>query len=189
MIGTGNLRLPGYSLIFLLLASAALAQPAPPTGYRSGVLGAHDHRVPVVPDRWPFSSIGRVNVILGMRRSHCTGTLIGPRQVITAAHCLFDGKINQFVKPQAVHFVAAQDRETPSSSRSTRGARRRPMRRRPASSSILATRCWANPARHCCCSTATRRGLSAFTAPSPPISRHRPAIARLPATGSRLQCS
>jgi len=103
--------LPALSLIALLLGGAALAQQAPPTGYRSGVLSAHDHRVPVVPDRWPWSSIGRINVILGMRRSHCTGTLIGPRHVITAPHCLFDGNINSFVKPGAIHFVAAQDRE------------------------------------------------------------------------------
>jgi protease YdgD len=99
------------SLIALLGGSSALAQQAPPTGYRSGVLSAHDHRVPVVPDRWPWSSIGRVNVVKGLGRSFCTGTLIGPRQVITAAHCLFDGKINGFVKPQAVHFVAAQDKD------------------------------------------------------------------------------
>jgi protease YdgD len=104
-------RLPRLSLILMLSGSAALAQQAPPTGYRSGVLSAHDHRVPVVPDRWPWSSIGRVNVVMGVARSFCTGTLIGPRQVITAAHCLFDGKINGFVKPQAVHFVAAQDRD------------------------------------------------------------------------------
>jgi protease YdgD len=103
-------RLP-LSLIIMLSGCAALAQQAPPTDYRSGVLSSHDHRVPVVPDRWPWSSIGRVNVILGLKRSVCTGTLIGPRQVITAAHCLFDGKINEFVKPQAIHFVAAQDRE------------------------------------------------------------------------------
>lgn len=104
-------RVPTLLLIALLLAGTALAQQAPPTGYRSGVLSAHDHRVPVVPDRWPWSSLGRVNVVLGMRRSHCTGTLIGARQVITAAHCLFDGKINEFVKPSGVHFVAAQDRD------------------------------------------------------------------------------
>jgi protease YdgD len=103
-------RLLAWSLI-VTLSGTALAQQAPPTGHRSGVLSAHDHRVPIVPDRWPWSSIGRVNVILGLKRSFCTGTLIGPRQVITAAHCLFDGKINAFVKPQAVHFVAAQDRD------------------------------------------------------------------------------
>jgi protease YdgD len=102
----------GISLIGGLFGCAALAQQAPPTDYRSGVLSAHDHRVPVVPDRWPWSSIGRVNVVMGLQRRFCTGTLIGPRQVITAAHCLFNGKINAFVKPQAVHFVAAQDRDT-----------------------------------------------------------------------------
>jgi protease YdgD len=107
----GKRRLLGLSLIGMLFGATALAQQAPPTDYRSGVLGAHDQRVPVAPDRWPWSSLGRLNVILGLKRSFCTGTLIGPRQVITAAHCLFDGKINAFVKPQAIHFVAAQDKD------------------------------------------------------------------------------
>jgi protease YdgD len=87
------------------------AQQAPPTDYRSGVLGAQDHRVPVMSDRWPWSSIGRLNAIMGMRRAFCTGTLVGPRHVITAAHCLFDSRTNGFVKPQAVHFVIAQTKD------------------------------------------------------------------------------
>jgi hypothetical protein len=63
-------------------------------------------RVPIMPDQWPWSSIGRINMATTTQRSFCTGTLVGPRIVITAAHCLFDLRLNQWVKPGVIHFVA-----------------------------------------------------------------------------------
>ena len=90
---------------------AAFAQHASPTDRPAGILGAKDHRVRVSSDKWPWSAIGRVNVVAGTARGLCTGTLIGPRRVLTAAHCLFDTRTNDWVKPSSIHFVVGQARD------------------------------------------------------------------------------
>jgi protease YdgD len=86
-----------------LCAAVFAAQAAP----LSGILGSEDHRVPVEPDQWPWSSIGRLN---RSGTGFCTATLIGPRQVLTAAHCLYDPRTRHWAAPDTIHFIAGYAR-------------------------------------------------------------------------------
>ncbi len=65
-------------------------------------VGAGDHRVAVPLDTVPFRSLLRVQTELGAR---CTGFLVAPGLVMTAAHCLYLPKVGRFLQPSSVHVL------------------------------------------------------------------------------------
>ncbi len=71
-----------------------------------GIQGV-DNRVPADSSTWPWIAIGRLNREVG---GHCTAALIGARQVLTAAHCLYNQTTQRWVLPDEVHFVAGYQR-------------------------------------------------------------------------------
>ncbi|MDB5375314.1 MAG: protease [Belnapia sp.] len=70
-------------------------------------LGTADPRRPVDLAAAPWRGIGRVQTELG---TSCTGTLIGPSQVLTAAHCLVAPRTRALVQPGSIHFLLGYDR-------------------------------------------------------------------------------
>jgi protease YdgD len=98
---TPSARLLAWLIAGLLCASSAGAEPAIPRSELPG-LGQGHQRDPVDAEAMPWRSLGRVQTELGSR---CTGTLIAPDQVLTAAHCLVAPRTGQMVQAGSVHFL------------------------------------------------------------------------------------
>jgi uncharacterized protein len=73
------------------------------------LLGLDRHIGEVVdPSTWPASAIGVVSVAHFNKAGWCTGTLVAPRIVLTAAHCLLNG--TELISPGNVHFLAGMNK-------------------------------------------------------------------------------
>lgn len=89
-------------LPLLLTPWVATAQPAPRAG-----LDTAEARSPVEMTAPPWSSLVRVQSEAG---GHCTGVLVAPDRVVTAAHCLVASRTGAWLRPERVNLLAGYDR-------------------------------------------------------------------------------
>jgi V8-like Glu-specific endopeptidase len=92
---------------------SALAGVANPPA--DDLLGLDRHLGEVAdPTSWPASAVGVITIAHFSTAGWCTGTLVAPRIVLTAAHCLLNGI--GLIDPGSVHFLAGMKQGTPASS-------------------------------------------------------------------------
>lgn len=85
-------KLKLFLCLYLFSAGLAVAQTAGPL---KALITGDDSR--------GWEAVGRLNI---GDSAMCTGALIAPDVVLTAAHCLFDKDTNQRVKPADIEFLA-----------------------------------------------------------------------------------
>jgi len=68
-------------------------------------IGSEPRRETVDINAYPWASIGKIGIAGVALRTSCTGSVIGPKQFLTAAHCLYSKTTGHFVSASEIHFL------------------------------------------------------------------------------------
>lgn len=90
------------SVVAVLLTAGGAAAAG-----EGGQLARSDRAFPVESAGWPWVAIGRVNLA---GKGFCTGTLVAPDLVLTAAHCLFERGSKRRFQPHELTFLSGYQR-------------------------------------------------------------------------------
>jgi protease YdgD len=76
-------------------------------------VGAHDPRMRIDPNAAPWRAVGKLQASAGSFYMSCTGTLVGPSTVLTAAHCLYSPRTRNYLPASSFHFLVGYDGDQP----------------------------------------------------------------------------
>ncbi len=76
--------------------------------WAAGAAHAADRRVAVDPNEPPWIAIAKVQTNIG---EHCSGVLIAPSVVLTAAHCLYNPRTRALLQPVSLHVLFGYQRD------------------------------------------------------------------------------
>jgi protease YdgD len=69
---------------------------------------AADRRITVDPNAAPWNAVAKVQSNIG---AHCSGVLIAPAVVLTAAHCLYNPRTRAMLQPVSLHVLFGYERD------------------------------------------------------------------------------
>jgi protease YdgD len=101
--------MPASALVMTILLalswSAAAAEGRPPPALPG--IGAADRRAVVDPQAPPWNAAAKVQTNTATR---CSGALVAPSIVLTAAHCLYNLRTRAFLQPRSLHVLFGYQR-------------------------------------------------------------------------------
>jgi protease YdgD len=97
------------SLAALLLIAVITGGHAQDSAPKRPGIGPQDGRIRIDPNKGPWRAVGKIQIPAASWISSCTGTLVAPAIVLTAAHCVFNPRTGALYRPAAIHFLIGAD--------------------------------------------------------------------------------